>query len=185
MAPTSQLLKQHIGGIEWWVQNVVAKGTDYQELLQLDCNIVDGVLLTDTLTGMKMTPDTMTAHFSGMDDDLRTRFFRIAQLYVNLISSLDPTMVQYAMELADRRNDYDRMIIEEGFESRAFMWLRYGHDVRRIRAMRLYRKQNGRYLEYTDMTSEKKERKTIMLKNAHIFMTRNEAFMWWKEGFHD
>ena len=185
MAPTSHLLKQHIGKIESWIKTVVLQNPDYKQLVDWDCSITDGVLLYDKESGATITPDSMTAHFVDMEPGIVSRFFRIANVYVSMLRVLDTSMVQYAMELEDRRKDLKKATIEEALDSKGTLWLRRGNSVIKIKVVKIIKKMNFRVLEYKDITNMTKDTKTASMRFIQLFLTQEEAFNPLEEGYHD
>lgn len=185
MAPTIHMLRQHIGSIESWIDTVVKATPEYQELIRLECTIKDGVIVMDRECGATLYPDSFQCHFTEMASGYASRFFRVAEIYVTMLQSLDASKVQYAMELEARRADYKKAQIEDALDNKGILWLRRGTKVIKIKVIKLVKKMNFRSLEYKDLSSMSKEKQTASMRFIQLFLTQEEAFNPLEEGYHD
>lgn len=184
MAPTSHLLAQHIGELEEWISTVVVTNPCYKELTSLNCVLTDGVLLYDKESGVTFTPDSMSAHFVDTTDDDAERILRIARVYMEMLRVLDSTMVQYAAELEDRRQDWTLASARETLYSHGSLWMRHGRQVTKVKVVSISGKGSGTTVAYTDLMTLNTTVKTISLRYAEFFIRREDAYNPNKEGYH-
>lgn len=185
MAPTSHMLKQHIAEVEQWITKTVVPKTEYTELVDLGCIAKDGVLFRDTTLGVLLTPEALSGNFSNLLEEHTSRLFKILTAYFALLRDLDPEMVRYAVELDDRRGEYEVAAINEILDNKGILWLRDREGVSKIQTIRVQDKMNFRKLEYYDLSTFGKERKIRSLRFVRLFLTREDAYNPLKEGFHD
>lgn len=182
MAPTSSMLLQHIGKIENWINTTVRQNPMYTALRELGLTEKDGVLFKDLETGVSFSPTSVSGNFSILDPiAFQERF----SLYVSLIKGLDSNMVNFAIELDDRRAEYETVAIEETISRKGTLWLRNNEGVSKIQVVALHKMMNFRKLEYYDLSNPKKEKKTQSMRFCRLFLNKKDAYNPMKEGYHD
>lgn len=182
MAPTSSMLLQHIGRIENWIDTTVRQNPMYKALRELGLTEKDGVLFKDLETGVSFSPSSVTGNFSILDP---VSFQEKFNLYVFLIKELDSNMVTFAVELDDRRAEYEVASIEETIARKGTLWLRNNEGVSKIQVIEVHKMMNFRKLEYYDLSNPKKEKKTQSMRFCRLFLNKKDAYNPMKEGYHD
>lgn len=182
MSVPSEFLKQHIGTVEIWIETAV-NTEQAQKLIDLGCEIYNGVIVTDAKTQIQFTPTgvlgTLNVVMENADIIRLSTIFNAYLTYLTYLASLDIEMITHAQELDQRKEDLRYALIREQIYPGGELWWRNSNGVWHIRVLKLTEKN----IEYQVLNSvDKNEKGVSVLRNMHLFLTQEEATDFTNEG---
>ena len=178
MGVPSEFIRQHIGTIEYWIEQNMQSGW-VNTLKIAGCDIKDAVEATDIKSGIKFTPNGIEGDFKRRweEEDIE-RLVGIFRFYLSHLSDLDHRMVQHAVEIDKRRDELEETLIRESIEPGKRLWFRNQFGVWNIEFTKI---EDG-YAEYLILNKETVTTERSKLSYMRLFTKYEDACNKDKEG---
>lgn len=174
MGTPSEFLKQHIGTVEQWISESVDNPI-LKHILSQDCTVIDGVLVTDSLTGLTFTPSGVSGELytAGRFNEVNaSRIGSIFTMYLEYLSELNPIMVIHAAELQTRRSELKYAMVKEQVYPGGTIWWRNANGIWHLEIKALTKT----HMKYRVLNSPNGEEfGSALLRNMRLFVTQEEA----------
>lgn len=178
MGVPSEFIQQHIGTIEHWIDTTMKSGW-VNTLKIAGCTVENAVEAVDDKTGIRFTPNGIIGDFKKeWDEEDIERLVGTFRFYLSHISSLDPRMVQHAIELDKRREELEVALVKESVTPGGRLWFRNQFGVWNIKFLKI---EDG-YAEYLILNKATAVTEKCRLCYMRLFSKYEDACDKTKEG---
>lgn len=178
----SEFLKQHIGTVEMWIEQY-CQGPHIEALILLGCDVTNGVIVHHKDLGLELTPRGLSVDLSN--SETAERSLEILREYICHLQKLDPTMVNHAHELDQKREEFNLACIREQIYPGGSLWWRNANGVWHIKIMSVHgTSQSNTKIHFQILNSINNEVGDQRLRFMNLFLTEKEACDPTREGYH-